>query len=71
MPEVLAAYTADAAYGIFDESQIGSLKPGLLADVVVLSRDVLVTPPETNDDFVVGATVFDGRVVYRRAAAVH
>ncbi|HTM34336.1 MAG TPA: amidohydrolase [Vicinamibacterales bacterium] len=71
MPEVLAAYTADAAYGIFDDSQLGSLKPGLLADVVVLSRDILTAPPETNDDFVVGATVFDGRVVYRRADAVH
>jgi predicted amidohydrolase YtcJ len=69
MPEILTAYTADAAYATFDDNQLGSLKPGLLADIVVLSNDVIDTPPATNDDFVVTTTVFDGKVVYRRAPA--
>jgi predicted amidohydrolase YtcJ len=69
MPEILAAYTAAAAYGTFDEGQIGSLKPGLLADVVVLASDAIGVPPATNADFVVAATVFNGKVVYRRPPA--
>jgi predicted amidohydrolase YtcJ len=69
MPEVLSAYTADAAYGTFDDQQLGSLKPGLLADIAVMTRDIVATPPVSADELVVAATVFDGKVVYRRSPA--
>ena len=42
------------------------LAPGMLADVVVLSRDIFARPPAAPTDVVVDATIFDGTVVYRR-----
>jgi predicted amidohydrolase YtcJ len=60
------AYTAGAAYASFDEDRKGTLKPGLLADIVVLSKDILSLPPERLLEAVVDWTIFDGRVVYRR-----
>jgi predicted amidohydrolase YtcJ len=69
MPEILAAYTSDGAFGIFEESRLGAIRPGYLADVVVFTSDLAAGPPETPESFEVAATVFDGRVVYRRNAA--
>jgi hypothetical protein len=66
MPDVLRAYTSDAAWASFDEAKKGRLAPGQLADLVVLTSDVLSTPPETPDAIAVAATVFDGRVVFRK-----
>ena len=69
MPEILAAYTSDGAFGIFEESRLGAIRPGYLADVVVFTSDLVARPPETPESFEVAATIFDGRVVYRRSAA--
>jgi predicted amidohydrolase YtcJ len=66
MADVLRAYTSEAAWASFDESRKGRLAPGQLADVVVLTSDVLSTPPATPDAVSVAATVFDGRVVFRK-----
>jgi predicted amidohydrolase YtcJ len=38
----------------------------MLADVVILATDVLAQLPATRDDVAVDATIFDGKVVYRR-----
>jgi predicted amidohydrolase YtcJ len=43
--EALAAYTRDAAYASFDEQRKGVLAPGMLADLVVLTRDIVAAPP--------------------------
>lgn len=66
MVDALRAYTSEGAWASFDESRKGRLIPGLLADLVVLTSDVLRTPPATADAVTVAATVFDGRVVYRK-----
>src|SRR3990172_264115 len=42
--EALRSYTIDAAYGIFTEHDLGSLTPGKLADLVILSEDILSIP---------------------------
>jgi predicted amidohydrolase YtcJ len=42
------------------------LKPGMLADMVVLSRDVFKANREQLESTEVVATIFDGRIVYRR-----
>jgi predicted amidohydrolase YtcJ len=42
----------------------GSLVPGKLADLVVLSSDIFVTDPMAILDACVEMTVFDGQVVY-------
>jgi hypothetical protein len=45
--DALKSYTLNAAYASFEEDLKGTLTPGKLADVTVLSRDVLeVAPPE-------------------------
>ena len=64
--EMIDGYTADAAYASFDEQDKGRVAPGQLADLVVLSRDVLTTPPAAADDVQVQTTIFGGAVVYRR-----
>jgi predicted amidohydrolase YtcJ len=67
--EALRSYTLAGAYAAFEEDLKGSIAPGKLADIVVLSRDILTVP----DDEIRGArvvyTILDGRVVYGRDGA--
>jgi hypothetical protein len=65
--EALAAYTRDAAYAEFMEDRKGILRPGYLADLVVLSRDPLSIPPEEIPRARVERTIVGGRTVYLRA----
>ena len=69
MTEILDAYTRDGAYTIFEDARLGSLEAGKLADIVVLGDDVVTKPLGESRDLAVAATVFNGRVVYRRAAS--
>jgi predicted amidohydrolase YtcJ len=59
------AYTSTAAWGSFDDQRKGTVSQGMLADLVVLSDDV-VTSPEKLKTASVLATIFDGKIVYRR-----
>jgi predicted amidohydrolase YtcJ len=68
LEEALRAYTIGVAYADFGEKVRGRLAPGLLADIVVLDRDLFAIPPETIDQVRVLATVTNGRVVFERAA---
>jgi len=62
----LRAYTVNNAYAAGEEEVKGRLAPGLLADLVVLDRDLLsVTPGEVRDARVL-LTVVGGRVVFER-----
>jgi hypothetical protein len=62
--EALQTMTLDAAYGSFEESRKGSLTPGKLADLVVLSQDILSVPDEALLETEVLATMVGGRVLY-------
>lgn len=62
--DALAAVTIDAAYQSFDEDLKGSLAPGKLADLVILSADPLATPAEELLDLEVLETWARGRRVY-------
>jgi predicted amidohydrolase YtcJ len=64
LDQALAAYTVDAAYGEFREDRKGALRPGLLADVTVLSGNLGTTDAEALDTLRVAATICDGRVVF-------
>jgi predicted amidohydrolase YtcJ len=55
-----------AAYAAFEEDLKGSLAPGKLADVVVLSKDILMCPAEEITTARVVYTIVDGKVVYER-----
>src|SRR5438105_2098139 len=48
--EALRAYTSGAAYAEFVEGEKGTLAPGMLADLVILDRDLTRIPPETIRD---------------------
>jgi predicted amidohydrolase YtcJ len=66
LAEAIEAYTLGSAYAEFQETEKGSLTPGKLADLVVLSEDVFAVPPESLRGVKVQATVVGGRVVFRR-----
>jgi len=60
----IAAYTTGAAYAEFEESTKGLLQPGMLADFVVLDRDLTKVAPEEILKTKVLRTVVGGRTVY-------
>ena len=62
--EALRAYTLGAAYAAFQENDKGTIAPGKLADVVVLSDDLLGIPAERIEDVHVKFTIVGGSVVY-------
>ncbi len=62
--EALRAYTVLGAWAGREEHIKGSLKPGMLADVAVLDRDIFTIDPDDIKDTQVTATILDGRVVY-------
>jgi len=63
--EAIAAYTTGAAYTEFAESEKGSLAPGMLADFVVLDRDITKVEPGEILGTRVLRTVVGGKTVYQ------
>jgi predicted amidohydrolase YtcJ len=64
--DALKMYTVHAAYAAFEEDIKGSLTPGKLADITVLSRDILSIPAPEILQTEVLMTVVGGKVVYER-----
>ena len=62
--EAVAAYTIGAAYAEFAEKEKGALAPGMLADFVVLDRDLTAIPPKEILKTKVLRTVVGGKTVY-------
>jgi predicted amidohydrolase YtcJ len=60
----LRAYTLGGATASFEERLKGTIEPGKLADIVVLSQDVTKIDPMKIHESRVVMTVFDGRVIY-------
>ena len=64
--EALRAYTQNAAYAAFEENLKGSLTPGKLADIVILSHDILTVPEDEIIKAEVLTTIVGGQVVYQK-----
>jgi predicted amidohydrolase YtcJ len=62
--QAIRCYTLESAYAEFMDQRKGSITPGKLADLCVLSNDILEAPPEEILETEVTLTVFDGEVVY-------
>ena len=69
--EAVHAYTMGSAFAEHQEQVKGSIEPGKLADLVVLTGDIFNIPPANLDQVHVYTTVFDGAVVYQQRAAQH
>jgi predicted amidohydrolase YtcJ len=64
--EALRAYTWNGAYAGFEEDLKGSLAPGKLADITVLSRDILTCPDDEIPGTEVLYTIVGGKVLYHK-----
>ncbi|MGH9643384.1 MAG: amidohydrolase [Terriglobales bacterium] len=62
--QAIAAYTTGAAYAQFAEKEKGKLEPGMLADFVVLDRDLTAAAPAKILETNVLCTVVGGKTVY-------
>ena len=62
--QALRAYTVEGAYASYDEDRKGRLKPGMLADFVLIDRDITAIPPAEILDARVLKTIVGGQVVY-------
>ncbi|HKG14870.1 MAG TPA: amidohydrolase family protein, partial [Pyrinomonadaceae bacterium] len=64
--DAIRNYTAEGAYATFEEKVKGVIAAGMLADLVVHSKDLLTVAPSEILNAQPDMTVFDGRVVYER-----
>jgi predicted amidohydrolase YtcJ len=64
--EAVHAYTVGSAFAEHQEGVKGSLQPGKLADLIVLTEDIFHVPSNELDKVRVHMTVFDGRIIYQR-----
>jgi predicted amidohydrolase YtcJ len=64
LPEALEAYTMGSAYAEFQENEKGSITPGKLADMVLLSADLFSIAPEKIRDVKVLKTIVGGKVIW-------
>jgi predicted amidohydrolase YtcJ len=60
--EALRAYTSGGAYASGDEDRLGQIKPGFLADFVILAEDVLAVAPEAINSVGAKRTFINGRL---------
>jgi predicted amidohydrolase YtcJ len=63
--EALTCYTINNAYAGFQENKVGKLRAGMLADLVVLSDNLLTITPERIRAIKVLRTIVNGKEVYR------
>jgi predicted amidohydrolase YtcJ len=64
--EALKSYTLNAAFAAFQEGTRGSLAIGKLADMTVLSKDILTVPEDQIPGTHVAYTIVGGKILYRR-----
>jgi predicted amidohydrolase YtcJ len=64
--EAVHGYKVQGAYASGEEQIKGSIEPGKLADLVILSDDILPTDPIDIQHAKVDMTTFDAKVIYER-----
>jgi predicted amidohydrolase YtcJ len=66
--EALRTYTGNGAYAAFQEDILGSLTPGKLADITVLSKDILSVPEEEIPSAEALYTIVGGKVLFQKGS---
>ena len=64
--QALRSYTIDAAYAGFEENIKGSLIPGKLADLTVLSKDIMTITEEDIRSIEILYTIIGGKILYKK-----
>jgi predicted amidohydrolase YtcJ len=64
LPEAVEAYTMGSAFAEFQEKDKGSITPGKLADIVILSDNIFDLKPEAIRNVKVETTIVGGKLVY-------
>ncbi|MBZ5722190.1 MAG: amidohydrolase family protein [Acidobacteriia bacterium] len=64
VPEAIEAYTMGSAYAEFQEKEKGSITPGKLADMVLLSDDIFSIAPERIRDVKALKTIVGGKITW-------
>lgn len=64
LKQALRAYSFGSAFASYDEERKGTLKAGMLADIVVLADNIFELEPALVGAVKVAHTIFDGRLVY-------
>jgi len=67
--QALESYTINGAYAAFEEEIKGTLTPGKLADITVLSRDLMTIPDEEIPSTEVVYTIIGGEIKYHKTDA--
>ncbi|MFE5430642.1 amidohydrolase family protein [Peribacillus simplex] len=62
--DALKAYTQGSAYSVHRETELGTLEPDKLADIVVLDRDLFAVPFEEILETKVKMTIMDGEIIF-------
>jgi hypothetical protein len=63
--ETIKCFTYNGAYATFEENIKGSIEPGKLADIAILSEDLTVIPSEKIKDVKVEMTMINGQIKWR------
>ena len=63
--QALQSYTINNAFAAFEEDLKGSITPGKLADITVLSKDIMTVPEDEILDTEIVYTILGGEVVYK------
>ncbi|HSE43004.1 MAG TPA: amidohydrolase [Acidobacteriota bacterium] len=66
LAETIEAYTMGSAFAEFQENEKGTIAPGKLADLVVLSDDIFAMKPEQIRNVKVEMTFLGGKMVYSK-----
>jgi hypothetical protein len=64
LPEALALFTTAGAWVGFEEAKKGRIRPGMLADLLVLDRDLMSVPAEEIGNLKVQTTIVGGEIVW-------
>lgn len=67
LAEAVEAYTMGSAFAEFQEKEKGSITPGKLADLVILSDNIFAIKPDAIRNVKVETTIVGGKTVYQRA----
>lgn len=60
----LRAYTTDAAWSMFAEEKVGTLKKGMLADITILNQNLFNVPAAQIQQTKVVMTIVGGKIQY-------